>query len=244
MSKNKKASPSQLAMSEVLAKETEVTTESVDLGQKTEVSVLKTESKPKPTARKRGKRYLAAAKLMAAKGPLGPREATEAIQESVFSSFEESLELHVNLLEENVRGEVELPYSTGKKLSVVEADESVIEKLEKGIVDFDVLVASPAIMPKLTKFAKILGPKGLMPNPKAGTLGVNTKEMIKKFSGNTVRFKTEPKSPIIHVTVGKTKADKDHLVANIEAYLAGIGRKKIKNAFLASTMSPSVQLVI
>jgi len=204
----------------------------------------KTEPKVKQQVRKRGKKYVDSAQKVKNVGALNTAEAVKAIQNAVFSKFEETLELHINVIENGVRGEVELPNSTGKKVIAVEADDALIEKLEKGIVDFDVLVATPAIMPKLTKFAKLLGPKGLMPNPKAGTIGPNTSELMKKFTGNTVRYKTEPKSPIIHVTVGKTNSSPEALEANIEAYLNAIGKKKIKNAYLASTMTPSVQIII
>jgi large subunit ribosomal protein L1 len=244
MSKKQKASPSQLAMSEVLEREfkQDVAPEQVEVvSQKPEKT---TDPKTKRQVRKRGKKYIESAQKVKNASTLSTSEAVKAIQKAVFSKFEETLELHVNVIENGIRGEVELPNSTGKKVIVVEADDALIEKLEKGIVDFDVLVATPAIMPKLTKFAKLLGPKGLMPNPKAGTIGPNTSELMKKFTGNTVRFKTEPKSPIIHVTVGKTSSSTESLEANIEAYLNAIGRKKIKNAYLASTMTPSVQIVI
>jgi large subunit ribosomal protein L1 len=241
MSKKQKASPSQLAMSEVLEREYKQDDVEVKTVEKKDVDKT-VENKPKQQARKRGKKYVDSLTKVAVTAPLSPEEAVKLIQEVIYTKFEETLELHVNVIENNIKGEVKLPFSTGKKVSVVAADEALIEKLEKGIVDFDILVTTPTFMPKLTKFAKLLGPKGLMPNPKAGTIGVNTDDLIKKFSGNTVRFKTESKSPIIHVTIGKTKSTVSDLVANIDAYLNAIGRKNIKDAYLASSMSPSVKI--
>lgn len=247
MGKKIKSTPSQLAMSEVLEREFKQGSE----GQKEEVGSVKegivVESKPakvQQKTRKRGKKYGEAKKKLTVESPQTISDAVALIKTAVFSQVKESLELHVNVLEVGLKGEVQLPFSTGKKVTVVVADDSVIEKLEKGLVDFDILVTSPAMMPKLTKFAKLLGPRGLMPNPKAGTIGPNPQELVKKFSGNTVRFKTEPKAPIIHVTVGKTESPSGELIANAEAYIEGIGRKNIKNAYLTSSMTPSVQILI
>jgi large subunit ribosomal protein L1 len=218
MSKKQKASPSQLAMSEVL--EREYKQDDAEVKEVVKKDVEKSvETKPKQQPRKRGKKYTESLTKVAVTAPLSPEDAVKLIQKVVYAKFEETLELHVNVIENNIKGEVKLPFSTGKKVSVVAADEALIEKLEKGVVDFDILVTTPTFMPKLTKFAKLLGPKGLMPNPKAGTIGANTDDLIKKFSGNTVRFKTESKSPIIHVTIGKTKSTVSDLVANIDAYL-------------------------
>lgn len=246
MSKKQKVTPSQLAMSEVLKKELDS-----DVTKEKETPKMPVSEKPKEVktkkmqqARKRGKNYVNARAQAKETGTMTPQDAITLLQKILYTKFEETLELHINVIESALKGEVTLPHSTGKRVSVVAASDEIIEKLEKGIVDFDILVATPAIMPKLTKFAKLLGPKGLMPNPKAGTLGPNTDDLVKKFSGNTTRFKTEAKSPIIHLTIGKTKSPVEHLVANIEAYLTAVGRKNIKSAYLSSSMSPSVQITI
>lgn len=243
MSKKQKVSPSQLAMSEVLEREFKKDENKV-VEETNPVIEQKAAPKQKAQPRKRGKKYTESLKKVSANGSLSPEDAVKTIQTAIYTKFDETMELHVNMIEGNIKGEVNLPFSTGKKVVVAVADESLIEKLEKGVVDFDILVATPSIMPKLTKFAKLLGPKGLMPNPKAGTIGINTDDLLKKFQGNTTRFKTEPKSPIIHVIVGKTKSAPAELVANINAYLDAIGRKRIKDVYLASTMSPSIKLVI
>lgn len=194
--------------------------------------------------RTRGTRYLKAVSTL---GPtkntgLNLIDAINGVKKVAFAHMKESVELHLNVFEVGLRGETSLPFSTGKTTKVVVADDELLEKLEKGIVDFDLLVTTPAFMPKLTKFAKLLGPRGLMPNPKAGTLGNNVEELVNKFSGSTVRYKTEPKAPIIHVILGKVDDTQEHLAANAEAYMAAIGKKNIKSVFITSTMSPSIKV--
>jgi large subunit ribosomal protein L1 len=249
MGKKSKSTPSQLAMSEVLEREykrDEDSVESESAPKEIASKKMVAETKVSPQKpRKRGKKYTEAKKKVATVESLASiTDAVQVIKSAVYTKIKESLELHVNVLEIGIKGEVQLPFSTGKKVTVVIADDAVLEKLEKGIIDFDILVTTPVLMPKLAKFAKLLGPRGLMPNPKAGTIGPNPQELVKKFSGNTVRFKTEPKAPIMHMTIGKTDFPMEELVANIEAYLEAIGKKNIKKAFLASSMTPSVQILI
>src|SRR5207249_2833103 len=102
----------------------------------------------------------------------------------------------------------------------------------------------PDAMPKLAKVAKVLGPKGLMPNPKAGTVTPKPEELANKYAGGQIAFKTEAKSPIIHISVGKMSFGKDKLSENIQFLLTSIDRSKLKNAYIKSTMSPSLKLVI
>ncbi len=161
-----------------------------------------------------------------------------------YVKFADTLEVHINTLEQGLKGEADLPHSTGKIAKVAVVDDSVLENLEKGIIDFDILVATPSMMPKLTKYAKILGPRGLMPNPKSGTVGVNTAEIVKRFSGNVIRYKTEPKAAIIHLVVGKTKMGQELLVQNCQAIIKAVDKKNIKSIYISSTMSPSVQVKI
>lgn len=175
---------------------------------------------------------------------LSIEESVEFLKKNSSAKFAETLELHINVAEIGLKGEVLLPHSTGKTVRIAVADEAVIEKLDKNIIDFDILVSTPAMMPKLTKYAKILGPRGLMPNPKSGTVGANTADIVQKFSGNTARYKTEAKAPIIHLIVGKLDFSSDKLVDNINAYLKSVDKKNIKSAFVSSTMSPSIELKI
>jgi len=105
-----------------------------------------------------------------------------------------------------------------------------------------VLIATPLAMPKLARFAKILGPKGLMPNPKSGTISDNPKEIAKKYENGQVIIKTEGKAPVIHLGVGKISFGKEKLAKNIKTVLEAVKQEKIKNVTLKSTMSPGIKV--
>ncbi|HNQ31526.1 MAG TPA: hypothetical protein PKG71_02745 [Candidatus Woesebacteria bacterium] len=250
MAAKSKPTPSQKAMSEALqtVADEDVVTKAVSVETPLKNPKERIEVQPKKAvkARVRGARYQGALKTIKekAQGSFSIRDAIQLLKDIPHAQFEETLELHVNMLEEVARGEVQLPYSTGKKIRVAVADDALIDVLEKGMVNFDVLVTTPAFMPKLTKFAKLLGPKGLMPNPKAGTIGPNTEDLVAKFSGNTVRYKTEPKNPVMHLVVGKMNMSVDELVTNVQTYIAALDVKNIQRAYLTSTMSPSVQVTL
>jgi large subunit ribosomal protein L1 len=121
-------------------------------------------------------------------------------------------------------------------------DDKILEKIEQGVIDFDVLVAHPSFMPKLAKFARVLGPKGLMPNPKAGTVSPNPEEVVKKFEKGVLRWKTEPKFPLIHQLIGKISFDEKALIENAAAFVKAVGKPHIKAVFIKTTMSPSLRL--
>jgi large subunit ribosomal protein L1 len=150
----------------------------------------------------------------------------------------------LNVDEAELKGEVELPHSTGQTVKVTVVDDTVLANIEKGKIDFDVLVTHPSYMPKLAKFAKILGPKGLMPNPKAGTISTNPEEVVKKFSKGVLRWKTESKFPLVHQMIGKISLDTKALVENAEKFIHSVKTNHIKKAFIKSTMSPSLKLDI
>lgn len=169
------------------------------------------------------------------------KEAVQLIKEISFSSFDGTIELHLVTKRKDVFANVKLPHSAGKKKKVEVANDATIKKLEKGKVDFDVLLATAEMMPRLVPFAKILGPKGLMPNPKNGTLIKSVKE-AKKFSGNTLNLKTEKKAPLIHTIVGKINQPDKELAENTQTILTAIGKNQIQKVFLASTMGPSVKI--
>ena len=120
----------------------------------------------------------------------------------------------------------------------------IIEEIEKGKIDFDVLVATPAMMPKLAKVAKILGPRGLMPNPKNGTISQNPESVVEKLAAGQVNYKTEAEAPIIHMSVGKVSFEEKQIQENISAVLTSIGEAKINNITLKSTMSPAVKVQV
>ncbi|MFQ5560866.1 MAG: hypothetical protein ACE5FU_09810 [Nitrospinota bacterium] len=170
-------------------------------------------------------------------------EAIELVKKTSYSRFDGTAELHATLksAKSGLNETVQLPHSTGKAKKIEIADEKTIKKLGKGKVDFDVLLSTPEMMAKLVPFAKILGPKGLMPNPKNGTL-IKTKADAKKFPADKVTIKTERKAPLIHVSVGKVSQKPSELVENIKKVISAIGRNKIKKAHLCATMGPSVKL--
>jgi large subunit ribosomal protein L1 len=97
-------------------------------------------------------------------------------------------------------------------------------------------------MSKLARFAKVLGPKGLMPNPKAGTVSTTPEEVAKKFMKGTLRWKTEPKFPIIHQQVGKLSYDTKNLSENAQALVNAVGKAQIKRMYIASSMGPSIEI--
>ncbi len=192
----------------------------------------------------RGKKYLASKKMVDQKKKYSVKEAINLLKKMKYASFDESVELHLNVLEDNIKGEVILPAGTGKTVRVAIVDDDVITNIEAGKIDFDVLISTPQMMPKLVKFAKVLGPKGLMPNPKAGTVTDKPEEAVKKFQGGSIRYKTEPKFPLIHQTVGKMSFKDEDLIENTKSLLKAVGSKNITAAFISASMTPSVQIVV
>lgn len=176
-------------------------------------------------------------------------EAVKTVKETSYSKFDGTMEVHIVVKKTGLSASIDLPYSTGKTKKIEIASDKTINQLKKisegkgSKLDFDILLATADMMPKLVKFAKILGPKGLMPNPKSGTLIKSTKE-ADKFKGNSVQIKTEKDSPIIHTVIGKVSQKDEELTKNLEAVFDGIGKKQIQKAYLKSTMSPSVKLAI
>jgi large subunit ribosomal protein L1 len=190
----------------------------------------------------RGKKYTAAKSKVNDEKSYKITDAVAILKTIKFASFDETVELHLNLKEGNLKGEAQLPHGTGKSVKAVIATDALIAEIEKGQINFDILLATPAFMPKLIKFARILGPKGLMPNPKNGTVSANPEEALKKFAGGTVRFKSEPKFPLLHQAVGKSSFEDKALMENILALIKSVGRDKITEAYLSLSMSPSVRL--
>ncbi len=171
-------------------------------------------------------------------------EALDLLEKLQRKSFDETVELHLNTHSTGLSGNVTLPNGTGKKTRVAIADDKLIAEIEKGIISFDILVAKPDMMVKLAKVAKILGPKGLMPNPKNGTITTNPEDVAKKYEGGQVNFKTEAKSPIMHLTVGKMSFGKEKLTQNLDSLFSAVKKSNIANATLKSTMSPGLKVKI
>lgn len=214
-----------------------------ELGKSIETATPKPKSK-KVVARDRGKNYQNAKKSIDQNKTYSLDEAIKALKKIKYAKFDESVELHINVNEAGLKGEVKLPHATGKTLRVKIADDKTLADLEKGTVNFDILVSHPTFMPRLAKYARVLGPKGLMPSPKSGTISEKPEEVVKKFAAGGFRWKTEPKSPLIHLMVGKISAPEKNLEENIKLLLKSIGGNNIQAAFVKTTMSPSIKLDI
>ncbi len=192
----------------------------------------------------KGKKYQSAATKIDKTKMYSINEAVMLLKKISYTKFDESVELHVNVEKTGLRGEVELPHLTGKATRVVIMSDDLLKKLEGGFMDFDVLITSPSYMPKLARFAKVLGPKGLMPNPKAGTITDKPEAVAKKFEKGTLRWKTEPKFPLLHQMIGKVSHDEKALGENAKVILRSIGKQNISAAFIKTTMSPALKLNI
>ena len=194
--------------------------------------------------KKRSNNYIAA-KNKIDKAKFYPlTDAVKLTKETSYSKFDGSVELHLVVKKTGTSVQVSLPHAAGRVKKVEVATDETIEKLKNGKIDFDILVATPEMMPKLVPFARLLGPKGLMPNPKNGTLVADPKK-AQNFSTGTVTIKTEKEAPLIHTVVGKVSQAENEIEANIEALFKALGGgKQIVRAFLKSTMSPSVKLAV
>ncbi len=193
-------------------------------------------------ARVRGERYMQAKKLVEREKTYSLSEAFKLLKEMKTVGFDQSLELHANLTKEGMKGELELPHSTGKTVRVRIVDDKTLKEIENGKIEFDILVTHPSYMPRLAQLARILGPKGLMPNPKTGTISDKPEAVAGKFEKGLLRWKSEPKFPMIHLMVGKLSHPEKALIENTEAFLRSVGKENIKSAFIKSTMSPSIRL--
>jgi len=226
-----------------------------------------TDKQAKPAAKparsrleRAGKRYKEAAKLVDKSKNYPLAEAVDLAVKTANTKFDAAIEVHVNLgvdprqADQNVRGTVVLPAGTGKNVRVTTiADDSEAEKLfaklDKEDIDFDVLVATPAMMPKLGKYARLLGPRGLMPNPKSGTVTTDVKKAVQEAKAGRVEYRVD-QAGIIHLSVGKASFGPAKLTDNAEAVMASIRGAKpaslkgiyIRSAYISSTMGPSIRL--
>jgi large subunit ribosomal protein L1 len=215
--------------------------------------------KEKKNVQTRGKKYQNAKTLIDDKRLYPIDEALELLKKSSFAKFDASCEAHTILKQKGARGIVILPHGTGKKTKilvfapngktldgVIWGDEETIEKITKGELkpqkDFSVVLAVPDFMPKLAKVAKILGPRGLMPNPKSGTVITDPQTALKKFSSGQIEYKSEEKAPIIHTTFGKISFTKDQLKENILALTTAISLQRIKKLVISTTMGPGIKV--
>lgn len=211
---------------------------------KVEEKVAESKKVSQKIARVRGKNYQTAkAKTDVTKSyPLS--EAIKLLREISYSKASDIVELHLNLREKASPQEVVLPHATGKSKTIAVANDATVAKIEAGKIDFDILLASPAQMGKLVKFAKILGPKGLMPNPKNGTVTENPeKKAADMTSENTLTLKTEKDAPLMHLVIGKLTMNDQQLAENIAAVTASLEGKMTK-IVLKSAMSPAIKVLL
>ena len=222
---------------------------------------------------KKSKRYSALLEKIDAKEEYPLKRAIELVKETATAKFNESVEISIVLgvnpkkSDQMVRGSVSLPNGTGKERKVLvfavgdkenEAKESgadyvggdeYIEKIKNGWIDFDAVVAQPEMMPKVGKLGKILGPRGLMPNPKTGTVTNNIGNVVKEIKRGKVDFKMD-KTGNIHSIIGKVSFPVDALYNNIKEFIQEVMRVKpstvkgtyIKAVYLSSTMGPGIKV--
>lgn len=220
--------------------------EQVESGDKGQETISKKKEKK---ARVRSKRYKQVSGMVD-KTKLYPlADAVALVKNTSVTKFDGTVELHINLnpmslgdAKGDFRGSASLPHGTGKEVKVAIADDALLTKIEAGTIDFDVLVSHPSMMAKLAKYARVLGPKGLMPNPKNGTISPDPEKRAKELSHGQVNFKAEPGIPIIHMGIGKVSFEDKKIMENIQAILTAIGTSKISRVTIASTMGPGVKL--
>jgi large subunit ribosomal protein L1 len=192
----------------------------------------------------RSKRYLEIKKLVDPTKTYPIDQAIKLLRELSSTKFDASVELHCNLNIDKLSGELNFPHGTGKTLKIEIASDKTLVKLKNGQIDFEVLIAEPKMMPKLAQYAKLLGPKGLMPNPKTNTISDKPEEIKKKMAGGSTRYKSEPKAPIVHLVIGKLSFKDNQLNDHINLVLKELKLKNLKSVFLCSSMSPSIKLAI
>ena len=220
----------------------------------------KTVKPPRSRAERAGKKYREAAKLVEADKQYSLKDALELAVKTSTVKFDAAVELHINLgvdpkqADQNVRDTVVMPAGTGKDLRVAtladDADgEKLFSKLDKEEIDFDVLVAAPAMMAKLGKYARLLGPRGLMPNPKSGTVTANVAEAVKEAKAGKVEYRVD-QAGIIHLAIGKVSFGGGKLLQNAEAVMSSVRAAKpsslkgiyLKSLYVTTTMGPSVKV--
>jgi len=232
---------------------------------------------PKPVTRpkleRRGKKYQELAKKLETGKAYSLNDALKLAAETSPAKFDASVEVHVVLgvdprqADQNIRSTVSLPHGTGKTVRVaafvpaeeaeaatkagadVAGEEAVQKLLDKENLDFDILVATPQMMPKLGKYARLLGPRGLMPNPKSGTVATNVATAVKEAKGGRVEYRVD-KQAIVHLAVGKVSFGGDKLIDNARAFFDSLQSVKpttlkvsyIKSVNVTTTMGPGIKV--
>ncbi|MDP2471941.1 MAG: 50S ribosomal protein L1 [Candidatus Palauibacterales bacterium] len=219
---------------------------------------------------KHGKGYRAAVETLDMEALLGPREALQAVKELAYAKFDETVDAAVRLgvdprhADQIVRGTVVLPAGTGRDVRVLviaqgekakEAEEAgadfvgaeYVEKIQGGWLEFDVAIATPDMMKDVGKLGRVLGPRGLMPTPKAGTVTMDVARVVRESKAGRIEFRVD-KTGIIHAPVGKVSFELEALLTNFEALMEAIRRNRpaaakgtyIRSVTVSSTMGPGV----
>jgi large subunit ribosomal protein L1 len=199
--------------------------------------------KPAKAKKVRGAKYKAVRSKLDKAKFYQVKEAVELVKKLSYTKFVGSVEAHVAVREIGESINLALPHSTGKTVKVTVVDAQVLSDIEAGKIDFEILVAHPEFMPKLAKFARVLGPKGLMPNPKNGTLTPNPELKKKELEAGKFNLKTEKKAPLMHLIIGKTDMSSADLVANIEALVKAL-KGRILKLSIAPSMGPGIKVLI
>jgi large subunit ribosomal protein L1 len=200
-------------------------------------------------------------------------EAIQILKQTATTKFIESVELHANLnidpkyADQQLRTTVTLPHGIGKQLTIavltndenfdeatnaganIVGNDGLIENIVKGSIEFDLLIATPNMMPKLAKLGRVLGPKGLMPSPKSGTVSSTLEATITEFKKGKFEYKAD-KTGVVHVNFGKSDFAENQLVENLQALYnsieknrpSGVKGKYFKSLFICTTMGPSIKL--
>ena len=227
----------------------------------------------RPRIERRGKKYQEVAKLVEKGKVYSLKDAIELAIKTNPAKFDASLEIHARLgvdprqADQNIRANIVLPNGNGKTVRVavfapldvcktaksagadIAEDEEFLKKLDKGIIDFDVLISTPQYMPKLGKYARLLGPKGLMPNPKAGTVTMDVEKAVKESKAGKVEYRVDKQS-IVHIGVGKVSFGADKLFQNANTFFDSLKAQKpnslkgtyVKSVFITTTMGPSIAI--
>lgn len=223
---------------------------------------------------KRGKKYIDAAKTIDRAAQYDTEEAISLVKKSAVAKFDETIECHIRTgcdgrhADQQIRGAVVLPHGTGKKVRIlvfakdakaeeakaagadfVGGDELIPKIQNEGWLDFDVVVATPDMMGVVGRLGRVLGPKGLMPNPKAGTVTMDVTKAVNDIKAGKIEYRLD-KTNIIHVPVGKASFTSEQLNDNFQSLMGAINKAKpsslkgqyIKSAVLTSTMGPGVKL--
>ncbi|HOZ81274.1 MAG TPA: hypothetical protein PK370_03580 [Candidatus Woesebacteria bacterium] len=220
--------------------ETIETTESQEATNETPV----VEETVKKAAKVRSKKYQAAKKKVDINKYYPLIEAVKLVKETSLSKFDGKVEAHLIGTDLGNIGEITFPHLETASKKIVVLNDTVLAEIKDGKINFDILIATPITMPKLLPFAKLLGPKGLMPNPKNGTLTDKPEESIKRLSAAKTMVKTEKKAPVVHIIVGKTSQPETEIAANVEELIKVVKSNKIKKLCLCATMGPSVKVEI